>query len=117
MDKFVQMSIASKVPVVRLDCQYETNKLQNGKERHVVRSHVGTTSYKSPTDLCIRARVALRNWNILPSAGLYNGSIGTIAEIVYKNNPIGPNNKQHNHLPDYVVVDFPNLTLPLYIEP
>ena len=61
--------------------------------------------------------MALRNWNILPCAGLYNGSIGTVVEIVYKNDPIRPNDKEHNHLPDYVVVDFPHLTLPPYIEP
>ena len=52
----------------------------------------------------------------MPCAGLYNGSIGTVVELVYKNNPIGPNEKQHNHPPDYVVVDFRHLTLPSYIE-
>ena len=46
-----------------------------------------------------------------------NGSIGIIIDIVYRNDPIGPNDKQHNHLPDYVVVDFPHLTLLSYIEP
>ena len=49
--------------------------------------------------------------------GLYNGFIGTVIDIVYQNNPIGPNDKQHNHLPDYVVVDFLHLKLPPYIEP
>ena len=117
VDKLVQKSKDSRVPVARLDCWYETNKLQNNKERHAIQSHFDTNSYKRQTDLCVGARVALRNWNILPSAGLYNGSIGTIAEIVCQDNPIGPNNKQHNHLPDYVVVDFPNLALPPYIEP
>ncbi len=32
------------------------------------------------------------------------------------NNPIGPNDKQHHHLPDYVVVDLPHLKLPPYID-
>ena len=73
--------------------------------------------YKSQTDICVGARVALRNWNILSYAALYNVSIGTVIEIVYKNNPIGPNDKQHNHLRGYVVVDFRHLTLPSYIEP
>ena len=54
----------------------------------------------------------MRNWNILPCGGLYNGSIGTVIEIVYTNNPIGPNDKQHNHLPDCVVDDFLHLKLP-----
>ena len=61
--------------------------------------------------------MAIRNWIIFPCLGPYNGSIGTIIYIDYKNNPIASNNKQHNHLPDYVVVDFPHLTLPSYIEP
>ena len=59
----------------------------------------------------------MRNWNILPCAGLYNGFIGTAIEIVYPDDPIGPNGKQQNHLPDYVVVDFPHLKIPSYIEP
>ena len=80
-------------------------------------SHFDKNCYKPQIDICVGARVALRNWNILPCAGLYNGSIGTVVDIVYKNNPIGPNDKQHNHLPDYVVVDFRHLTLPSYIEP
>ena len=50
--------------------------------------------------------------NILPEVGLYNGAIGTVFEIVYNNRPEGPNDKEHYHLPDYVVVDFPNLKLP-----
>ena len=38
-------------------------------------------------------------------------------QIVYKNRPVGPNDKEHCHLPDYVVVDFPNLKLPPDIPP
>ena len=48
---------------------------------------------------------------------VYNGSIGTVIDIVYKNSTLRPNNKQNNHLPDYVVVDFPNLNLPPFIKP
>ena len=59
----------------------------------------------------------MKNWNILPCAGLYNGSIGTFVEIVYRNDPIGPNDKQHNYLLDYVAVDFPHLKLLSHIEP
>ena len=117
VDKLVKISKRNKLPVARLNCWYNTNKKQSGKERRAYTSHFDSKCYKSQTDLCIGARVALRNWNILPCGGLYNGSIGTVIEIVYKNNPIGPNDKQHNHLPDYVVVDFPHLKLPPYIEP
>jgi hypothetical protein len=61
--------------------------------------------------------VAISNVNILPEIGLYNGAIGTVVEIVYENRPEGPNNKEHNHLPDYIVVDYPNLKLPPNIQP
>ncbi len=54
--------------------------------------------------------MAISNVNILPEIGLYNGAIGTV-KIVYNNRPVGPNDKEHCHLPDYVVVDFPNLKL------
>jgi len=117
VDKLVEISKTNKLPVTRLNCWYDTNKKQNGKERRAYTSHFDSKCYKSQTDLCIGERVTLRNWNILPCGGLYNGSIGTVIEIVDKNNPIGPNDKQHNHLPDYVVVDFPHLKLPPYIEP
>lgn len=117
IDKLVEVSTNNNVPVARLKCWYDTNKTQGGKQRSICKSHFEANCYRCETDVCVGARVALRNWNILPCAGLYNGSIGTVVEIVYRENPIGPNDKQHNHLPDYVVVDFPHLKLPSYIEP
>jgi hypothetical protein len=61
--------------------------------------------------------VAISNVNILLEIGLYNGAIGTVIKIVYQDRPEEPNDKEHNHLPDYVVVDFPNLKLPAGIPP
>jgi hypothetical protein len=61
--------------------------------------------------------LAISNENILPEVGLYNGAIETVIEIIYQGKPVGPNDKEHNHLPDYVVVDFPNLKLPTGIPP
>ena len=113
----VQYSRFHKTFVARMNCWYDTNKTQSGKEKRAFTSHFDDKSFNKITELCVGAQVALRKWNILPCAGLYNGSIGTVVEIVYKNRPIGPNDKQHNHLPDYVVVDFPNLKLPHYVEP
>lgn len=117
IDRLVDTSKENNVPVARINCWYKTIKTQAGKERRAYLSHFDSNSYKMKTDLCIGAKVALQNWNILPCAGLYNGSIGTVMDIIYRNNPIGPNDKQHNHLPDYVVVDFPHLKLPPFIEP
>ncbi len=45
---------------------------------------------------------------LFPKVGLYNGAIGNVADIVYQDRPVGPNDKQHYHLPDYVVVDIPS---------
>jgi hypothetical protein len=61
--------------------------------------------------------VAISNVNILPEIGLFNGAISTVVEIVYNNRPVGPNDKEHCHLPDYVVVDFPNLKLLADVPP
>ncbi len=55
--------------------------------------------------------------NFLPEVGLYNGTIRNIIEIVYHDRPVGPNDKQHYHLPDYIVVDIPHLKLPSNIAP
>jgi hypothetical protein len=38
-------------------------------------------------------------------------------KIVYQDRPEGPNDEEHNHLPDYVVVDFSNLKLQAGIPP
>jgi hypothetical protein len=67
--------------------------------------------------LCVGAGVALSNVNILPELGVYNGAIGIVVEMMYQGKQEGPNDKEHNHLPDYVVVNFPNLKLPTGINP
>ncbi len=56
--------------------------------------------YDSHTDICVGARVAISNVNIQPEVGLYNGAIRTVIEIIYQGKPVGPNDKEHNHLPD-----------------
>ena len=40
-----------------------------------------------------------------------------LQNFVHNNRPEGPLDKEHYHLPDYVVVDFPNLKLPPGIPP
>ena len=116
-NKLVETSTKKKVPVARLNCWYDTNKLQNSSDRIPIRSHFEHNAFVHKNDFCIGSRVALRGWNILPSAGLYSGSIGNVVEIVYNSNPVGPNDKEHYHLPDFVVVDFPHLNLPSNVRP
>ena len=62
------------------------------------------------TDLCVDTTVALWGINIVPEAGLYNGARGSIVDIVY-DTVVGPNDKHGEHLPKYIVVDFPGLRL------
>ena len=104
--------IPKSVPVARLDCHYETNRAPNSDHQQptVCMSHFDSRSYDKTTE-------AISNVNILPEAGLHNGAIGTVVEIVYHNRPEGPLDKEHYHLPDYVVVDFPNLKLPPGVPP
>ena len=62
------------------------------------------------TDLCIGASVEISGINIVPEAGLYNGARGTIVDYVF-DTVCGPNDKQGDHLPRCVIVDFPGLKL------
>jgi hypothetical protein len=112
MDMLIHTSKYNRVPVEWLDCCFGTNWLSGQQERTVCINHFDARSYDSHTDICVGARIATSNVNILPEVGLYNGPIGSVVEIIYQGKPVGPNNIEHNHLPDYVVADFPNLNLP-----
>jgi hypothetical protein len=96
-------------PVARLNCTYDTKRLSGNKEQTVCYSHFNQNSYDKHTDICVGAKVAIFNVNFLPEIGLDNGAIGDVIEIVYNDRPVGPNNKQHYHLPNYMVVNFLNL--------
>ncbi len=73
--------------------------------------------YRKHTNICVGARVAISTVNFLPEVCLYNEVIENVVEIVYQDRPVGQNDKQHYHLPDYVVVDFPHLKLLSNIAP
>ncbi len=117
MDMLIHTSKNNDVPVARLDCCFGTNRQSVQQEQTACKNHFNAKFYDSHTDICIGARVAISNVNILPEVGLYNGAIGTVIEIIYQGKPEGPNDKEHNYFPDYVVVDFPNLKLPTGIPP
>ncbi len=61
VDKRVEILKANKLPVARLSCWYDTNKKHNRKDMRAYTSHFDSKCYKSQTDLCIGAKVALRN--------------------------------------------------------
>ncbi len=85
----IQTSKENKMPVARLDCHFETNRISRSsqQERTACINHVDARSYKSHTDICVGARVAISNVHILPKVGLYNGAIGTVVKIVCQHKP------------------------------
>jgi hypothetical protein len=110
-EMLVYTSQKMSVSVARLDCTYDTKRLSGDKKQTVCYSYFDQNCYNKHTDICVGAKVAISNVNFLPEIGLYNGAIDDVIEIVYNNRPVGPNDKQHYHLPNYVVVDIPNLRL------
>jgi hypothetical protein len=53
--------------------------------------------------LCVNARVCIQGCNFCPAWGLYNGSCGTVEEIIFEEGK-DPNKGDH---PKYIVVSFP----------
>ena len=79
-------------------------------------SHSNTSSHydndRTPSCicLCIGCRVELTGKNYNPNWGLFNGSIGTVLDIVFLEGE-SPN---HGNLPAYVLVDFPLYRGPVF---
>ena len=97
-------SLCTKTNPVAI-CKTISSGKQNGM---AVKSHfekAKSTDSDTPrsTLLCVGCKVALENKNYCPQWGLHNGALGTVEEIIYTNGK-SPN---HGHLPDYVVVHFP----------
>jgi hypothetical protein len=108
LQKLVKLSERTKRPVARLQCQWQSNRNRGQGSSRVYKSHFTTTKMVLQTDLCVGATVALSGVNIVPEAGLYNGARGQIVDFVYDNHQVcGPNDKQGDHLPRCVIVDFP----------
>ena len=99
-EKLRQISKNKNIPIARIDCHYTSTR------ESAVRRHFSNIGYVTHCDICVGGKVSLDQTNIIPEMGLFNGSVGTVVEIVY-NTREGPNNKQGYHLPEYVIVDFP----------
>jgi hypothetical protein len=110
LQKLASLSREAKVPVARLQCQWKSNKNQGQGSTRVYKSHFRTKQMVLESDLCVGATVALSGINIVPEAGLYNGSRGTVIDFVY-NTVCGPNDRHGDSLPICVIVDFPGLKL------
>lgn len=114
--KLKETSKSMHVPVARINCHYESNRKGHSCHCMPVKNHFKYVSYPRQTNICVHSMVAIDNVNFIPEIGLYNGARGKVVDIIF-NKPEGPNDKQHKHLPDYVVVDFPDLKLPPEYEP
>ena len=110
MKKLVQLSRKQNVPIARLKCEWSNPDRGGTGLPSVIRSHFHNTNLVVNTDICVGSIVAINGINIVPEAGLYNGARGKIIDIKYDTG-VGPNDKHNNHLPKYVVVDFPGLRL------
>lgn len=112
-DKLAETSKTFDVPVARINAHYTSNKTGDHRPD---RDHFYYVKHTRHTDICENAMVAIDKLNFIPEMGLYNGARGKVVEIAYSK-PEGPNDKQNCHLPDYVVVDFPDFKLPKGYEP
>ena len=79
----------------------------NTKRKNVSEfKHFKDNNLPRAATICRGCKVAIKGKNFNPEWGLFNGAIGTVQEIVYKNNE-SPN---EGHLPCYVAVEFPSYT-------
>jgi len=75
-------------------------------------SHFKKDDLPFVTTICRGAKVQVTGRNLEPSWGLYNGSVGTIVEIIYNKGE----NPLDGTLPQYVIVDFPQYCGPIWSE-
>jgi hypothetical protein len=100
-------------PVARIHTTTTTqNKKYRGITKHFARQQMQTTAIPAVVNICRGARVQLTGKNFEPDWGLYNGSIGTVKEIVFNKN----SNPLDGTQPEYVIVDFPQYCGPQWME-
>ena len=87
-----------------------TTKYSDGTRVHN-NSHYDSERTPPATLLCCGAKVQLSGRNIKPEWGLFNGSIGTVRDIVYNDNE----NPNHDELPKYILVEFTQYKGPILV--
>ena len=99
-------------PVARI----HATTLNNGKKYRGATKHFGrknqANAIPSVVNICRGAKVQITGKNFEPDWGLYNGSIGTVKEIVFEENQ-HPLDGCH---PLYVIVDFPQYCGPAWMK-
>ena len=96
-------------PVAFIKSHTIANK--NGKKA-ANNSHYDNESIVPAILICVGAKVAITGKNFHPNWGLYNRTIGTVVDIVFRPNE----NPNHGDLPLYILVDFHQYRGPVYIE-
>lgn len=96
-------------PVARILSKTTTwnGKIKQGKTSHFTQNDIPYIS-----NICRGATVKISGRNFIPKWGLFNGSIGTVIEIVYDNDK-GP---LDGDLPEYVIVEIENYCGPSWME-
>jgi uncharacterized protein (DUF1697 family) len=86
-------------PVARISavCTDSTGNKYSGRTSHFKKHDLPFV-----TTICRGAKVQITGRNLEPSWGLYNGSVGTVVEIIYNNNE----SPLDGILPQYVIVEF-----------
>lgn len=113
VDMLVKTQKKREVPIARLRCQFRSNM---SNDAVAYPSHFFGKKILFTLDVCVGAHVCLETANIDPNSGLFVGSIGKVVDIVYDKS-VGPNGESRDHLPKYIVVDFPSFKPPPGIEP
>ena len=103
IDMLIKTHKQRRVPVARLRCNFESNMT----DATAYPSHFYGKKILYNLDICVGAQVCLETANIDPNSGLFVGSIGQVVDIVYDKS-VGPNGPIQEHLPKYIVVDFPS---------
>jgi ABC-type dipeptide/oligopeptide/nickel transport system ATPase component len=104
--KMLQATTSAFNPVARIHTKSSSRNMLH----RPVKSHFHDSSVPPSRRLCSDARVCIDGRNFKPRWGLYNGAIGTVSEIHFKDGQ----NPNHGHMPEFVVVEFPQYTGPTW---
>ena len=105
-EEMLRKTVTEDNPLAVIKCKDETSSKNNNS----ISKHLNKTYNMRKTMLCRDAMVELSKTNIQPKWGLYNGTIGNVVDIIFREGE-NPNNKD---LPLVVVVDFKPYRAPVW---
>jgi hypothetical protein len=99
-------TVTENNPLAMIRCTYETTS-DNAKSKS---TNLNKTFNMRKTMLCWDAMVEITKVNIEPKWGFFNGEIGTVVDIIFKEG----GNPNEGHLPTVVVVDITHYRGPIW---